>query len=202
MFKIKENIDLFNEINNYDVIIVGTNTYGMMSQGFQRDVMINYPYVQEKNLTTKYGDKSKIGTILECKDNGNPLFCIAYICIGYNFHPKTKSDYLEYDGLENCLKLINIKYSGKKIATTLIGGSKFDGNGDKDKILDIISKNCDNIDLTIYDYEQKSLKEKLKEFYVKEMSLKGVDENERRKIVTERKKQAENRKKYNGHTKY
>ena len=54
MFKIKENIDLFNEINDYDAIIVGTNTYGMMSQGFQRDVMINYPYVQEKNMSTKY----------------------------------------------------------------------------------------------------------------------------------------------------
>lgn len=83
MITIIENVDLFEEINKYDLLIVSTNTYCTMSNGFERFVALNYPYVRETNLSTKYGDISKMGTIIECSKENEPTFILSFICKGY-----------------------------------------------------------------------------------------------------------------------
>lgn len=93
-------------------------------------------------------------------------------------------------------------YKGKKIATTLIGGSRFDGNGDKDKILTIIKNTCKDIDITIYDYYQLSKQEKKKLEYKEEQLLKKTDYKKYREVVSERKKRENKIKSLNGHSKY
>jgi hypothetical protein len=82
MINIIKDIDLFDNVKDYDIVLVGTNIYCNLSQGFQRKVMLNYPYVQEMNMLTKYADKKKLGTILECKNEGNPTFLLLYITEG------------------------------------------------------------------------------------------------------------------------
>jgi len=201
MHEIIKNKDLYDDIGKYDVILIGTNIYCNMSQGIQRKVMLNYPYVQEKNMSTKYGDEKKLGTILECKDKDKPTFVLLFINKG-NFRPDLEKDYLNYDALENCLKLINIIYKGKKIATTLLGASKFDGNGDAKKIINIIEKNTSGISLTIYDYKQLSRSEELKKIRESELVLKKTDLEEYYKAVGKRKKEADERFKNNGHARY
>ena len=134
MINVIKDEDIYWHFREYDIILIGTNIYCTMSQGIQLKVMLNYPYVYEKNLETKYGDIDKMGTILECKSENEPTFCLCFIAKGYNFRPDLEKDYLSYDALENALKLVNIKYKGKKIACPLLGSSRFDGNGDKEKI--------------------------------------------------------------------
>lgn len=201
MIKIIKNIDLFDNVKDYDIVLVGTNIYCNLSQGFQRKVMLNYPYVQEMNMSTKYADKKKLGTILECKKEDNPTFLLLYITEG-NFRPDLKKDTLSYESLEKCIKLINILYKGMNIACPFLGSSRFDGNGDKDKILKIIENNSKNVNITIFDYEQKSRAEELKETREKELKLKAENAHAYYEAVKKRKEEAEERYKNNGHARY
>jgi hypothetical protein len=164
--------------------------------------MLNYPYAYEKNLETKYGDIEKLGTVLECKSEGEPTFCLCFITVGYNFRPDLQKDYLSYEALEKCLKLVNILYKGKKIACPLLGASRFDGNGDKEKIYEIFNKCLTNVDVTIYDYFQKSRAEEMKEVRDNELAVKKVDRKAYYEMVAKRKKEADERYRKNGHRRY
>ena len=85
MIEIIKDVDLFDHVDEYDSVLIGTNTYCTMSQGIQLKVMLNYHFVFEKNLETKYGDPDKLGTIIECTSEGEPTFCLCFITNGYNF---------------------------------------------------------------------------------------------------------------------
>ena len=202
MINFIRDVDLFEHVSDYDAVLIGTNTYCTMSQGIQLKIMLNYHYVYEKNLETKYADPEKLGTILECKSDGEPTFCLCFITNSYNFRPDLQKDFLSYESLEKCLRLVNLLYRGKKIATTLLGASRFDGNGDKDKIMEIFNNTIKDVDLTIYDYHQKSRAEEMKEVREKELEVKKRDRTEYYKMVAERKKQADERFKKNGHRRY
>ena len=202
MIEIVKDVDLFEHIGEYDVVLIGTNTYCTMSQGIQLKVMLNYHYVLEKNLETKYGDPEKLGTVLECSSEGEPTFCLCFITKGYNFRPDLQKDYLSYESLEKCLKLVNILYKGKRVACTLMGESRFDGNGDREKIMEIFNTTITDVDLTIYDYFQKSRDEEMVELLKKETSVKEEDRKAYYEMVAKRKKEAEERFKKNGHRRY
>ena len=107
-----------------------------------------------------------------------------------------------YDALEKTLKLVNIQYKGKKIACPFLGTSRFDGNGDRDKVMEIFNKTMTDVNLTIFDYFQKSRDEEIKEMWTREKAVKKYDYKAYYKIVKERKKQAEERFKKNGHRRY
>jgi hypothetical protein len=88
------------------------------------------------------------------------------------------------------------------IACPFLGSSRFDGNGDKDKILKIIENNSKNVNITIFDYEQKSRAEELKETREKELKLKEENADAYYEAVKKRKEEAEERYKNNGHARY
>lgn len=202
MITIIKDVDLFEHVNEYEAVLIGTSTYCTMSQGIQLKVMLNYHYAYEKNLETKYGDKNKLGTILECKSDGEPTFVLCFITSGYNFRPDLSSDYLSYESLEKCLKLINVLYKGKNIACTLLGSSRFDGNGDRDRIKEIFEKTTKDVNITIYDYFQKSRAEEMKEVREKELEVKKIDREKYYQMVRERKNKADERFRKNGHRRY
>lgn len=202
MINVIKDEDIYWHFREYDIILIGTNIYCTMSQGIQLKVMLNYPYVYEKNLDTKYGDMDKMGTILECKSENEPTFCLCFIAKGYNFRPDLEKDYLSYDALENALKLVNIKYKGKKIACPLLGSSRFDGNGDKKKILHIFNKTLTDVECTVFDYFQKSRAEEMKEVRDRELAVKKEDRKAYYEMVRKRKEEAEERFKKNGHRRY
>jgi hypothetical protein len=163
MYLIKD-IDLINDAEKYDVILVGTNTYCTMSNGFQGKVRRKYHFVYEMNCKTKYGDINKLGTRITTK-NTSPIFSLCFISKGYNFIPKLKPEFIDYNALENCIKTANVEFSGLRVATTIMGITEFDGNGDRDKILKILEDNSDRMDLHVYDYIQYNSRiERTKEF--------------------------------------
>jgi hypothetical protein len=167
MIDIVINEPLIGHVNEYDAVIVGTNCYQVMRNGFQNEVAENYPYVREVNYGTKYGDINKLGEIIECKKEGCQTFILAFLTFGYNFKG-SNMDFFDYDALVKCIKLINILYSGKRLATTMVGCTEYDGNADKNKVLRILNEYVTDFDLTIYDYRQESHKiMKLKEYITK-----------------------------------
>lgn len=200
--KILKDIDLYPHIGEYDCVLIGTNIYNTMSQGIQLQVMLNYPHVYEENLKTKYADQEKLGTILKCEKEGEQSFCLCFITDSYGFRPDLNKDFLSYESLEKCLKLVSVLYKDKKLACTLLGASRFDGNGDRDRILEIFNNTVKDMDITIYDYYQKSRKEMLHETYAKEQEVKKKDRDEYYKMVIQRKKEANDRYKKNGHRRY
>lgn len=202
MINVIKNEDIYLHFSEYDIILIGTNIYCTMSQGIQLKIMLNYPYVYNKNLETKYGDMDKMGTILECKSENEPTFCLCFIVKGYNFRPDLEKDYLSYDALENALKLVNVKYKGKKIACPLLGSSRFDGNGDKEKILNIFKKALTDVECTVFDYFQKSRAEEMKEVRDRELAVKKDNRKAYYEMVRKRKEEAEERFKKNGHRRY
>lgn len=207
MLKIIDGEDIMNHINEYDAIIISANIYCTLQQdGVQRDIALNYPYVREMNFSTKYADINKLGTILECKVDNEPLIILAYIYKGFHNTKKkgerAVNEFLSYESLESCLKKINIIYKGKNIACPLLGCTPYDGNGDKDKVIEIISNCLCDVNITIYDYKQKTRSEKMKEVYEYEKSIKKIDYELYRKLVSERKKKADERFKRNGFARY
>ena len=202
MMNFIENVDIIDHVSEYDSVLVGTNLYCTMSQGLQLKVMLDYPYVYERNLATKYGDKDKLGTLLECRSDNEPTFCLCFITEGYNFRPDLAKDYLSYEALDKCLKLANVLYSGKHIACPLLGSSRFDGNGDRDRIIDLFKSNLKDVDVTIYDYFQKSRQEEMKEIREEELKVKEIDREKYYQMVKQRKEKAEERFRKNGHRRY
>ena len=202
MIKVIKDEDLYDHINEYDIILIGTNLYCTMSNGIQLKVMLNYPYVFNKNLETKYGDLEKLGTILECTNENEPTFCLCFITEGYNFRPDLQSDYLSYEALEKCLSLVNIKYKGMRVACPMLGNSRFDGNGNKEKIMELFKETITDVDLTIFDYHQFSRDEMVKAMLDAENKVKLKDRDAYYKMVGQRKREANERFKKNGHRRY
>lgn len=142
--------DLIWETDNYDVILVGTSIYNLLTQGFQSKISLKYPELVVANNSTPYADRRKYGKRITVDTENGPTVSIMYVC-GY---PHCKRDFLNYEAFENCMATAEIEFQGKKVASTIIGTSLFDGNGDRDRCLEILEKYSNKIDLTVYDYLQ------------------------------------------------
>lgn len=144
------------DTDNYDVVLMGVSTHNLFMGNFQGKMAIKYPIIEEVNNSTPYGDLRKLGkrvTIEETK----PIISLMYICT----YPSRKANYIDYDALENCLKTANSEFKGKKVMTTFLGTTQFDGKGDRDKCLEIIKKCTKDLDLYIYDFPQIPIKEEV-----------------------------------------
>ena len=109
MIKIENGKDLFDHIREFDVILIGTDIYCNMSQGFQRKIMLNYPYMLDANMSTRYADKDKLGSIIDRSKEGDPTFALLFISEG-NHRPDLKKETISYESLEKCMRLANILY--------------------------------------------------------------------------------------------
>ena len=179
MLKIVKDKDPIWETENFDVILIGTSIYNQLNGGFQSKIKYKYPIVDEKNRETKYADFSKLGTRITINDT--PIISLMYIC-GY---PRPNIDTVDYDSLTKCLLTANAEFRGKKIMATIIGSSQFDGNGDKDKCLKIIKDSTKDLDITLYDYEQKKRADEIREqkMYLKSLQYTDIEKYNKLKNV-------------------
>lgn len=148
MINIIKNEDAIWHTDEYDAVLLGTNIYNMLTNGFQCKMTVKYPYLRPEVDKSNYADNRKMGTCLLVE--GPPEICVMFM----SKYPSRKRLFCDYDAIESCFKYANVRYAGKKCLTTVVGASTFDGNGDKDRIMEIIRNNTDNLDLDIYDYEQ------------------------------------------------
>ena len=179
MLKIIKDKDPIWETDKLDVILIGTSIYNQLKGGFQSKMKYKYPIVDEKNRETKYADFSKLGTRITI--NNTPIISLMYIC-GY---PRPNIDTVDYDSLTKCLLTANAEFRGKKVLTTILGSSQFDGNGDKDKCLKIIKDSTKDLDITLYDYEQKKRADEIREqkMYLKSLQYTDIEKYNKLKNV-------------------
>lgn len=145
--------DLINDVMDYDVILVGLNNKNSMGNGFAHKVARSFPYVYDSNAATKYDDPGKLGSLRLVKQEGKPTFVLCYITKG-RFQPYRHPDALDYEAMEKCIRLVSSHFTDKKIASTIMGVSEFEAGGDKEKVMAMFKKYCNDMDLTLYDYEQ------------------------------------------------
>lgn len=151
MVTVIKNKELIYDVFDYDVILIGTSINNALGNGFQYQIKKAFPEVDNANKNTPYGDIRKLGTVQVI--NTSPIFCLLYINKG-RYRPDINPVFLDYNALENCIKLINNNFKGKKIASTIIGKSIYEGDGDYETIMKIIEDNSKDIDLYLYDFEQ------------------------------------------------
>ena len=160
--RIIENEDAIWHTDEYDVILVGTSIYNMLTNGFQCKLKLKYPEIEVANQTTNRGDRRKLGKRLTIE--GNPTISLLYICKypGLRHGPP-----IDYDALENAIKTANKEFKGKKVMTTMIGCSEFDGNGDKERVLEILNRCATDMDVTVYDYHQMRKRDEIRVIFKK-----------------------------------
>ena len=145
----------------YDVILVGTSIACSLSSGFQGKIARKYPYVDEANDKLPYRDNRRLGNRLTLKRDGKPTISLWFIC---KFADKRYVT-IDYNALENSLATANAEFKGMKVMTTVLGGTKVDGNGVKEECLRIINDNTKDIDIDVYDYEQMLRSEEMKKLF-------------------------------------
>ena len=156
MVTIIPNKPLIEDIFDYDVILIGTGIHNTLGNGFQHDIKINFPFVEDALKKTPYADKRKMGTVTVV--NTTPCYCLCFIHSG-GFNPYLNPVFLDYNALTDVLHLIDNNFENKRIATSFIGCSRFDGNGDKEKVLEIFNGLSGKNEYFIYDYEQRDYRE-------------------------------------------
>lgn len=161
MITMIENKQLIYDIDNYDVILIGTSINNALGNGFQYQIKKSFPEVDIANKNTPYGDIRKLGTV-QVVNKYNKTFCLCYINKSRR-RPDLYPDYLEYTALESCMQIINKNFKNKKIASTILGNSVYEGDGDKEKIMQIICDNTNDVDITLYDFQQQDFKQERRE---------------------------------------
>lgn len=148
---------LIENLKKYSIILVPMTANNSMSCGFAYEVGLNFPSIREKVQMTPYGDRRKYGTVSVFKDE-NITFCICFMHTGGQSKEK---EYVKYDSLADCLDLINIEFKGKTVASPILGSTRFDGNGDKEKIIGIFKEHCKDVDVILYDYKERNFRDEI-----------------------------------------
>ena len=172
---------LIEDIKKYTIVLVPMSANNSMNSGFAYEIGLNFPSIREKVQTTPYGDRRKFGTVSVFKDDGI-TFCICFMHTGGQ---SKQVEYVKYDSLADCLDLININFKGKTVASPILGSTKYDGRGDKEKIINIFKEHCTDIDLILYDYEERNF---MDEIYYRTTT---ITQKFRRKEITHEEMMAE-----------
>ena len=155
---IKDKEPIF-DTDKYEVILVGTNIHNILRNGFQGKLANKYPYIVDENNKQPYADTRRLGTRITIERKGFPTISLMYIC-GV---PQRKLKTIDYNALKQCLETAALEFKGKRVMTTVLGSTCFDGGGDKRRVLRIMEKAFGGIDIDVYDYAQKNLKEEASE---------------------------------------
>ena len=172
---------LIEDIKKYTIVLVPMSANNSMNSGFAYEIGLNFPPIREKVQTTPYGDRRKFGTVSVFKDEGI-TFCICFMHTGGQ---SKQAEYVKYDSLADCLDLININFKGKTVASPILGSTKYDGRGDKEKIINIFKEHCTDIVLILYDYEERNF---MDEIYYRTTT---ITQKFRRKEITHEEMMAE-----------
>ena len=139
--------DLIRDREQYEVIAHQCNCFLSFGAGIAAQIKIHIPEAYQADLSTKYGDRAKLGTITYTA-NSNPIVVNMYGQYKYTRHEVDTN----YDALRSCFKLVKQKFSGKKIGLPLIGAGLASGNWET--IEEIIKEELSDEDVTVVIWEK------------------------------------------------
>ncbi len=150
MIKVK-NEPIINHIFEHEVILYPMNIYSSTRNGFRHEIEVNFHKVSEEERKTPYGDRRKYGTIFSSEESG-----VTFVaCYMYKTNYKKDGvDTVDYESLKKCLSDVAFLFKGKNIATTVLGATEWDGNGNSRQIRDIIKSKLGDLNVTLYDFKQ------------------------------------------------
>lgn len=100
------------EDGRFDVIVHGCNCFHAMGGGIARKIAKKYPVVEQVDKTTKYGDRSKLGTYTTAEvlsPQGNTFYVVnAYT--QYNW--SGREDVFEYEAFDRFLREFDNNFLG------------------------------------------------------------------------------------------
>jgi hypothetical protein len=147
---------LIENVFSYEHILVGMGINNSFSGGFAYDIGLNFPEIKERaNEVSNYLDKRLLGTTLTVGIENTPLITLCYIHKG-GYVKNENGEFVDYNALEKCLKCVSNGFRGGKMAAPIMGSSKYDGSGDKERILELYRKYFTYRDIDVYDYEQET----------------------------------------------
>ena len=184
MVNIVKDIDPIELTKDYDVVMVGVSINNTFLDGFQRKIGLKYPYVYKQYKKLPYANRQRLGQNEYIEVYHKPIIALMHICA----FPRKNYESIDYGGLEQCLMSINSKYPGMKCMTVIPGCSWFDGNADKEKVLQIINDTCYDLDVTVYDYQQKHWRQEVAETLREWDALKDTEPDKYAEIWENRKK--------------
>lgn len=94
------------EQGQFNIIMHGCNCHNTMGSGIARQIREQYPQAYEADSLTKYGDRSKLGTITVSLANNQVggKFVIVNAYTQYDFNRGgVMNDVFEYDAFQNIL---------------------------------------------------------------------------------------------------
>lgn len=140
---------LFYDLRDYKIILIGIGSNCSMGRGFSFAIKRHFPNVALTEKTTGYCDLRKYGEVHPIESDGIK-FCLCYINNNVPSHWEGGL-YLRYEALESCLRKINSEFKGQRIGSPIMGSTRFDGGGDKDRIISMFEKICTDVDVFLYD---------------------------------------------------
>ncbi len=135
--------------NKFDVIVHGCNCQCTMGAGIAKAIKATFPEAYAADCKTQKGDRNKLGSIscVTVTRNGHEITIInAYT----QFHWKGRGVKVDYNAIENCMKIIKAQFTGKRIGYPLIGAGL--AGGDWIVISKIIENQLSNEDHTLVEY--------------------------------------------------
>lgn len=129
------------------VILHGCNCFCNMGAGIAKYLKQNYPIVYAVDKQTKFGDKSKLGTITIAGVHANLHIINCYTQYYYGLKKGGKPP-VEYKAIGECLEKVAYLYNGWEIRAPKIGCGL--AGGDWNIVGPIFEKILGNQDLTIY----------------------------------------------------
>lgn len=136
--------------NEFDVIIHGCNCFCTMGAGIAKSVKTTFPEAYEADLKTGNGDRSKLGSIswATIERYEHPIIVVnAYT----QFHWRGRGNKADYEAIRNCMKLVKIEFSGKRIGYPMIGAGL--AGGDWNTISQIIKEELSSENHTLVQFK-------------------------------------------------
>lgn len=129
----------------FDVIAHGCNCFCKMGAGIAKSIKQHFWDAYEADLKTKIGDMEKLGTCTSAQI-GDLVVVNAYT----QYDHKGRGVKVDYDAVQNCMRLIAENYPDARIGLPKIGSGL--AGGDWDRIQQIIEEEMDGLDVTIVEY--------------------------------------------------
>lgn len=131
----------------FDVIVHGCNCQNAMGRGLAKQIRRVFPEAYDEDQLTVPGSRAKLGQVSVAdvrRSGGLQLYVVnAYT----QFHWRGEGRKTDYQAVRNAMRLVRVKFAGKRIAYPLIGAGL--GGGDWAEISSIIESELAGEDHTL-----------------------------------------------------